>query len=155
MLMKYILIVLMAVAGIPATADGYRCAAKSLLKQAVEDPKGGYWNNQLSINDTSNIVASIPVYALKGPDTKIDSLSSYLCLDSLIDYTYDEKSQIVVVHKNEKYVVFRSLIGISDRWYKRMLSSEDFYAILPSQNIHSIENNFGYSKKTFSMKNLI
>ena len=142
--MKYILIVLMAMAGIPATADGYRCAAKSLLKQAVEDPKGGYWNNQLNINDTS-----------KGPDTEIDSLSSYLCLDSLIDYTYDEKSQMVVVHKNEKYVVFRSLIGIRDRWYKRMLSSEDFYAILPSQNIHSIENNFGYSKKTFSMKNLI
>ena len=143
---KCIIIVLMAMAGIPAIADGYRRAANTLLKQAVEDPQDGKWKKQLSINDTSNIVASIPVYALKGPDTNIDSLSSYQCLDSLIDYTDDEKSQRVVVYKNEKYVVFRSLIGIRDRWYKRMSSNEDFYAILPSQNIHAVEDHFDYNK---------
>ncbi len=142
--------------------DKYRIYSFKLFEENIyeynnRDYMRTDYSKHLSISDTANIKFNIPIFSLLNPEVN-EGLSDYTKLNSLIDYFEDYESQYIVVKKETKYIVMRSMKGLSKRWLeynKERTLTENLtdVKIIPDDRIVWIENyNFGY--KHFSLEKL-
>ncbi len=143
--------------------DGnYRTHSFKLFEEKFHEYNDRYYvrndsSKYLSISDTVNIKIHIPIFSLLNPEVN-EGLCDYAQLNSLIDYSEDYENQYIVIKKETKYIVMRSMIGLSIRWLeynKERTLTEDLtdIKIIPDDRITWIEN-YNFEYKHFSLEKL-
>lgn len=140
-----------------------RAGARELLERWFQSesyrPERG-----LSLRDTNSIVASFPILYMKYQEGN-DNLDRF---DSLIEYSdIDSLSQIAIIKKGKKSFAMVSFWGLHYRWAERERKFSEI-RIKPNPAIQIWKDDdksvrgesfseavFGYSRKVFSMENLL
>lgn len=132
-------------------AENYRENSFNLMKEAIRQGQELNCVVPIEMSDTASVVANIPIFCMTLPDS-IYSIDSYRSLLSLVDFTEDGESQIVIIKKGSDYLTMNSTIGLRKRWWDTLYG--EYSRIIPSERI-TFNTRFGYEDRRFSIDNLL